>query len=451
VFNSRLQTTLVVAVTGFFLAFAVRWSLALTSPTQAAPPRAGDDQDLQATLDNAAALIEKGRDVFRYDTLGSESFWGDALRVHDTIQGAALGGVGPGVSPETALAVGLKVDAEALPTELRRALVQGQVDLTDPATTVALLSLDSVVGVRGIFAGEQLSSIGISCALCHSTVDDSLAPGIGRRLDGWPNRDLDVGAVIGLAQDLGPLERLLEVPEQTVRDVLASWGPGRFDAHLTLDGKAFRPDGESAAVLLPAAFGLGGVNLTTYTGWGSMPYWNAFVGNLEMHGHGRFFDPRLDDPAKYPVAFLAGYADVSSTPDHVTESLAALQMYQLALPVPTPPPGSFDPAAAARGEVVFNGRADCARCHVPPLFTEPGWNAHTAAEIGIDDFQAKRSPIERYRTTPLRGLFTRAQGGFYHDGRFPDLPAVVEHYETTFGLGLTPTEKRDLVAYLKSL
>jgi hypothetical protein len=410
------------------------------------PPRRDPDAE-----DNAAVLVRKGQDVFRHDTLGSEAFWGDTLRIHETIEGEALGGVGPGVSPATALAVGLKVDEDALPPNLRSDLRHGRVDLGDPAVTVALLNLDAVVGVRGFFENGSLRSVGINCALCHSTVDDAFAPGIGKRRDGWPNRDLDVGQVISLAQNLTPFTKLLGVDEATVRAVLASWGPGRFDAHLILDGKAFRPDGKSASVLIPAALGLGGVNLATYTGWGSVPHWNGFVGNLEMHGKGRFFDPRLDDAAKFPIAAAAGFGDVTSADDRITPILEALQLYELAIPVPKPPPESFDAAAAARGRELFAGQANCARCHVPPLFTEPGYNAHTADEIGIDDFQAMRSPTERYRTTPLRGLFTRTKGGFYHDGRFPDLRAVVDHYDGTFGLGLGESQKSDLVEYLNSL
>jgi len=407
--------------------------------------------DAAAAMDNAADLIQEGQRVFRFDSFGSEAFWGDALRVHETIAGVALGGVGPGVSPATALSVGLKVDEDALPGKLRADLIHGRVDLDDPANTVALIELDAVVGLRGVFAGGFLTSIGISCALCHSTVDDSLAPGIGRRLDGWPNRDLDVGQVISLAQDLTPFTQLLGVSDTDVRDVLASWGPGRFDAHLVLDGKAFRPDGASASVLLPAALGLGGVNLATYTGWGGVSHWNPLVGNLEMHGQGRFFDPRLADFLKFPIAAREGFDDVTAAEDRVTPTLQALQLYQLSIPVPEPPAGSFDAVAADRGRVLFAGKADCARCHVPPIFTEPGFNAHTAAEIGIDDFQALRSPIERYRTTPLRALFIRAKGGFYHDGRFADLEAVVEHYDQTFTLLLTAPEKEDLVEYLKSI
>jgi len=233
--------------------------------------------------------------------------------------------------------------------------------------------------------------------------------------------------------------------------VLASWGPGKFDAQLFLDGKAFRPDKKTAATLLPAAFGLAGVNLHTYTGWGGVPHWNAFVANLEMHGQGTFLDSRLNDATRFPVAARAGFAEVRNDPDLTTSKLPALQFYQLSIPAPKPPRGSFDAQAARAGQAVFEGAAKCATCHVPPIFTEPGWNMHTAAEIGIDDFQSMRSPDERYRTTPLGGLFTRQKGGFYHDGRFPDLRAVVEHYNRTFSLNLNEQAKRNLIEYLRSL
>jgi hypothetical protein len=241
------------------------------------------------------------------------------------------------------------------------------------------------------------------------------------------------------------------VDEATVRTVLISWGPGKFDAALLLDGKAFRPDGKSGATLLPAAFGLAGVNLHTYTGWGSVTHWNAFVANLEMGGRGTFYDPRLADTNTFPVAARNGFWNVRHSPDLVTSKLAALQFYQLAIPAPKPPRDSFDATAAERGKAAFNGKANCASCHVPPIFTEPGWNLHTPAEIGIDDFQANRSPDKRYRTTPLAGLFARNKGGFYHDGRFTNLLSVVEHYNAHFALDLNPSENTDLVEYLKSL
>jgi hypothetical protein len=406
----------------------------------------------RAIRSNALETIEEGRDIFRFDTFGDEEFWGDALQLHQAIQGESFGGVGPGVSPKTALGVGLKVDAEALPRKLQRQLKHGEVNLDDPATTLALLELNAVLGLTGFFDDDgSLRSVGIQCALCHSTVDDSLAPGIGRRLDGWANRDLNVGAIIALAPDLSVVTSLLGVDDATVRTVLNAWGPGKFDAQLFLDGKALRPDGTSSASLIPPAFGLAGVNLSTGTGFGSATYWNAFVANLEMHGKGTFYDPRLNDPLQFPVAAGAGFGNVRNTPDLITPKLAALHFYQLAIPAPTPPEGSFDTQAAHRGETLFNGRAGCAGCHVPPLFTEPGWNMHTAEEIGIDDFQASRSPDRRYRTTPLRGLFTHEKGGFFHDGRFATLRDVMDHYDGAFGLGLSEQDKGDLVEYLKSL
>lgn len=402
--------------------------------------------------ENATAMFREGRRIFRFDTFGDEAFWGDTLQLHSAIAGEALGGVGPGVSPRTALAVGLKVDAEALPPSLVERLRRGQVDLDSPATTLALLKLHAVVGVTGFFdPGGRLASLGIQCAFCHSTVDDSLAPGIGRRLDGWANRDLNVGAIVGLSPDLKPVADLLGVDEATVRAVLASWGPGKFDAELFLDGKAFQPDGRSAATLIPPAFGLAGVNLHTWTGWGSVTYWNAFVANLEMHGKGTFYDPRLDDAVRFPVAARAGFGNVRNDPDLITPKLAPLHLYQLAIPAPPPRKGSFDREAAARGREVFNGPGRCASCHVPPLFTEPGWNLHTPEEIGIDAFQSERAPDRRYRTAPLKGLWTHAKGGFFHDGRFATLGDVVDHYDGVLRLGLSDGQKHDLIEYLKSL
>ena len=410
----------------------------------------GDDFD-HNILQYNAYLLRAGREIFRFDTFGDEVFWGDTLKLHQALAGAANGGVGPGVSPQTALAVGLKVDRDALPPSLRAQLQKGKVELTDPATTLALLRLDAVVGVKGFFDRGKLKSVGIQCALCHSTVDNSFAPGIGSRLDGWPNRDLNVGAIIALAPDLTPFTTALGVDDATVRTVLHSWGPGKFDAELMLDGKAFRPDGKPAATLLPAAFGLAGVNLHTYTGWGSVPHWNALVANLEMGGQGTFYDPRLADAEKFPIAAKLGSFSVRHDPDLVTSKLPALHAYQLSIPAPSPRRDSYNAAAAKRGSTVFRGKAQCATCHVPPLFTDPGWNMHTPAEIGIDDFQSQRSPDEHYRTTPLKGLFTREKGGFYHDGRFATYRDVVDHYNNHMNLQLNEGEKNDLVEYLKSL
>ena len=414
---------------------------------------AGRDNSFEdAARKHAAKMLEDGKRIFRFDTFGDEAFWSGALKLHQAIAGEANGGVGPGVSPATALAVGLKVDADALPSDLIKAIRAGRVNLNDPAVTLALLDLNAVIGVAGQRGADgKLATVGIQCSLCHSTVDNSVAPGIGKRLDGWPNRDLNVGAIVALAPDLGVVADLLQTNQDTVRAVLNSWGPGKFDAELFLDGKAFRPDGKSAATLIPAAFGLAGVNLHTYTGWGGVAHWNAFVANLEMHGQGTFTDARLDDPLQFPVAARAGFGHVRNDPDLITSKLPALHFYQLSIPAPKPPRGSFDGAAAARSKALFNGRATCSSCHVPPIFTDPGWNMHTAEEIGIDSFQADRAPDHRYRTTPLGGLFARAKGGFYHDGRFADLRAVVDHYNRTFNLNLTEDAKRDLVEYLKSL
>jgi hypothetical protein len=426
------------------------WALALSGASNQPPTPAAMDS---AVTDNARRMLEEGRRVFRYETFGDEAYWGETLKLHRAIAGSKLGGVGPGVSPKTALSVGLKVDVDAVPAPVAAALKAGQVDLDDPASTMVLLKANAVVGVTGHFDGSgMLTSIGVQCAFCHSTVDDSFAPGIGHRLDGWANRDLNVGAIVSLAPDLSAITKLLGVDEPTVKKVLASWGPGKFDAELNLDGKAFRPDGKPAATLIPPAYGLAGVNLHTWGGgWGTITYWNAYVANLELNGRGNFLDARLDNAQQYPVAAKARLGHKQAAQDMVTPHLAALHFYQLALPVPAAKTGSFDASAAARGQSTFAGKARCATCHVPPIFTEPGWNTHKAAEIGIDDFQANRAPDKSYRTAPLGGLMAHAKGGFYHDGRFADLAAVVEHYNRFFKLALSESEKRDLIEYLKSL
>jgi hypothetical protein len=406
--------------------------------------------------DHARQLIDEGRKTFRSDTFGSEAFWA-ATRLHDAIAGEKNGGVGAGVSPNAALKLGLKVDLAAVPKAIVPLVKAGTADLDNPAATLALLKANAVVGVTGFFdsSGKRLTGIGIQCALCHSTVDDSLKPGIGRRLDGWPNRDLNIGAIVASAPDLSAFAKLLQVDDATVRKVLNSWGPGKYDALLNVDGKAFRPDGKPAAVLNPPAFGLLGVNNHTWTGaWGGVTYWNAYVANLQMHGMGTLHDPRLDDPKRYPVAARAKLGHQKNADDRITSKLAALQFYQLSLPVPKPPAGTFNEAAAQRGKLVFNGKARCAECHVPPLYTEPGWNLHKAEEIGIDDFQAQRSPDARYRTEPLRALWETTKihkGGYYHDGRFATLRDVVNHYDRHFGTRLSEEEKAELIEFLKSI
>ena len=397
-------------------------------------------------------LFNKGKRVFRFDTFGDQQFWSGALQLEKAIEGAKNGGVGPGLSPKAALAAGLKVDANALPKPVVNAIKKGKVNLNDPKTTLALIKLNAVVGVQGKFNHNgSLRSVGLTCAVCHSTVNNSFAPGIGKRLDGWPNRDLNVGAIVSLAPNLKPIENVLGADEATVKKVLASWGPGKFDAELFMDGKAFRPDGGSGSTLIPPAFGLQGVNLHTFTGWGSIPYWNAFVAVLEMHGQGNFTDARLDDPNQFPIAAKNNFGHVHVTHDLVTPVLPALQYYELSLQPPKPPKHSFNKAAARRGKAIFDGQGKCASCHVPPNFTDPGNNLHKPSEICTDSFEADRSPTHMYRTTPLRGLWSHAKGGFYHDGRFQTLGQVVDHYNSCFGLNLSTGQKSDLVQYLKSL
>jgi len=418
---------------------------------------------------NANGLITQGRDVFRNDTFGDEAVWGGVLGLQKAIEGSKFGGVGAGISPKEALALGLKVDATAIPAQVADAIKAGKVDLNDPAVTLTLLKLNAVVGVKAFFnADGSLKSVGITCALCHSTVDDSFAPGIGNRLDGWPNQDLNVGAIVAAAPNLTPLTQSLHASLATVKKVLMGWGPGKFNAELDLDGKAVGPDGTpaSAATRIPSAFGKDGQNLHTWEGgWGTVTYWNAFVANLEMHGIGNFFDPRLDNAAKFPLAAKARFGHThpyvgegvlpvpkrgTGMADQTTEALRSLDFYQRALPVPKPPPGSFDPAAAARGEKVFNGPGKCANCHMGSIGTAPGYNAVKPSQICTDSFQANRGPDGTYTIAPLQALFTRSKRGFYHDGRYPTLMAVVNHYVGCFHLHLSAQQKSDLVEYLKS-
>jgi hypothetical protein len=461
------------------VALLLIWLVALSRSTPVRADNSHHDADdhKNPVVQNATQKVLMGEQVFRFDTFGDEAFWGDTLKLHQAIEGAKLGGVGPGVSPKTALAVGLKVDIDALPRNLVEQIERGRINLNDPAVTLLLLKLNAVVGLTGSFnPSGTLKSVGIQCALCHSTVDNSRPelcagqispnPGtgcIGRRLDGWANRDLNVGAIVALAPDLSVVANLLQTDQATVRKVLNSWGPGKFDAELFMDGKAFNPrqvtDGVvtgtnvPGATLIPPAFGLGGVNLHTWLGWGSVPHWNAFVANLEMHGKGRFFDPRLNNAAQFPIAAANGFADlphINPDDDQITPKLAALQLYQLSLPAPNPTV-RFDKEAAARGDELFSGKAGCNNCHVEPLWTEPGWNLHTASDVCVDSFEADRGPDMRYRTSPIGALTTHLKGGFYHDGRFPDLNAVVNHYNKCMNLGLSDSEKSDLIQYLISL
>jgi cytochrome c peroxidase len=420
---------------------------------------------------NSAQLVSQGKQIFRFDTFGDQAFWGNQLHLHQAINT---------LTPAQALSLGLKVDADALSPSVVEAIKHGKVNLNDPAVTRMLIKANAVLGVVGFFENNgMLKSVGLTCAVCHSTVDDSVAPGIGTRIDGLGNRDLNVGAIVAAAPNLGPVVDLLKnaipsITDTVVRQVLASWGPGKFDAELFLDGKAFNPQqitngivtakNVSGATLIPNARGLVGHNLHTWTGgWGTVTYWNAFVAVLELHGKGTFFDERFDNADQFPIAAKAGLGHVSTDPDEdqVTSKLGPLQFYQLSLPAVQPRPNmDFDPAAAKRGDELFSGKANCNSCHHEPLWTEPGWNQHTASEMKIDDFEAERAPGRAYQTVNLAGVFVREEGlfmqpqnkgRFYHDGRFKTLLDVINSYDERFDLHLTTPEKHDLLEYLKSL
>lgn len=363
------------------------------------------------------ALVSQGQQIFRFETFDDERFWTDTARMHEVVQSA--------VSPALALQVGLKVDADALPQAVKDAIVAGQVDLNSPATTVTLLKLNSVVGLKGTVtqtaAGKDtLTRLGITCALCHSTVDNSFAPGIGHRVDGQPNHDLNVGAIIALSPAI----------PTAAKAVYNSWGPGMYDARYNFDG-------QSIPAVIPPAYGLNGVAKEIYTGDGPVSYWNAYVAVTQMHGQGTFQDPRLG-------------INVVKTPDLVTPLLPALRQYQFSLAVPRPDASSFDAAAAARGKALFDGAATCSRCHSGALLTDINAGVlHTAAEVGQDPRYAARSATGRYRTTPLRGLLGHAP--YFHDGSAKTLADVVVHYDQQLKLGLSTQQRADLVEYLKTL
>jgi mono/diheme cytochrome c family protein len=362
-------------------------------------------------------LVAQGKEIFRHDAFGDEVYWTDTLRMHEVVE--------TGVSPKTALQVGLKVDAEALPAEVQQAIAAGQVNLDDPATTVTLFKLNAVVGLKGtvqnIGGRDRLTRLGITCALCHSTVDNSFAPGIGRRLDGYANRDLNVGAIVALSPT---------VPA-ALKQTLSSWGPGKYDPRINIDGL-------NTPIVIPPAFGLRRVAMETFTGEGPVSYWNAYVAVTQMHGQGNFSDPRLG-------------INVVRNPDLVTSKLPALREYQFSLDAPPAPANSFDAAAATRGRVVFTGAGRCATCHIPETeFTDINQNRlHAAAETGMDARYAQRTAQKRYRTTPLKGLWQHPP--YFHDGSAATVDAVVEHYNRVLNLQLTAQQRSDLVQYLKSL
>ncbi|HEV8124607.1 MAG TPA: c-type cytochrome [Gemmatimonadales bacterium] len=350
--------------------------------------------------------VADGQRIFRFDTFGDEQFWTDTLHLNQVVETA--------VDPTTALKVGLKVDAEALPPG-----ILAKVDLKSPATTVALLKLNAVVGVQAtVDSNNHITRLGITCALCHSTVDNSAAPGIGRRLDGHPNRDLNVGAIIALSPALTAVQK----------GVYSSWGPGRYDPRYNIDGK-------NTPLVLPPAYGLASIRNETYTAEGPISYWNAYVAVTQMHGHGNFSDQRLG-------------INITQTPDLVTSKLPALREYQHSLPAPSPAADSFDRDAARRGQVVF-GRS-CASCHVGGSGTDNNTGVlHKAEETGMDGAYAARTPSKAYRTTPLRGLLQHPP--YFHDGSAATLAEVVAHYDKARHLNLTAEQQRDLVEYLKSL
>ena len=376
-----------------------------------------------------AQLVQEGQEIFRNDTFGDETFWTDVLKMNEVIEAA--------VSPAVALSVGLKVDAAALPPAVVTAIQNGEVDLNDPQTTLVLLQLNAVVGVKGEVSVNEdgslkLDRMGITCALCHSTVDDSFDHGIGNRLDGWPNRDLNPGLIISLSPAL----------TQAQKDVYSSWKPGLYDPR-------YDHDGLNNPVVIPAAYGLYGLPKSTFTGDGDIDhepsgpvaYWNRFVAVNEMHGHGYFADPRLGMENDYREG-----------DDLVTSKLPALQAYQYSIAAPTPPASSFNADQALRGKAIFSGKGQCAVCHSGPSFTDvtDGGKLHPQnASVAPDKEYVKRSATKQWRVTPLKGAW--AHPPYFHDGSAPDLAAVVTRYNQEKNLNLTANEQKDLTEYLKSL
>ena len=394
---------------------------AITAAVAAITACGSDSRDNSAA--EQAALVAQGKQIFRFDTFGDETQWTDTLRMHEVIRSA--------VDPTTALSVGLKVDAEALPAAVVTGIQNGSVDLKSPGTTVALLKLNAVVGLKGtvetINGKDMLTRVGVTCALCHSTVDNSFAPGIGKRLDGWPNRDLNPGAIIALSPALSAV----------VKAVYNSWGPGKYDPRFNLDGK-------NGPQVIPPAYGLAGLNKIISTGDGDdLAYWNRYVGVTQMGGHGTFVEPRL------------GIKVTNGTEDLISAKLPALQAYQLSIASPPAPAGSFDAVAADRGKLVFNNAGKCVTCHSGALFTDANLRLHPPSDAvsepepnGAPSY-ASRSATKQYRTAPLKGLWQHPP--YFHNGTAPTLEAVVQTYNTKLALGLTANQIADLAQYLKSL
>ena len=366
------------------------------------------------------ALAAQGRHIFRYETFGDEAKWTDTLRMHEVIASA--------VDPVTALSVGLKVDADALPASIQDAIRNGTIDLKSPATTVALLKLDAVVGLKGTVQAvngvDTLTRVGVTCALCHSTVDNSFAPGIGKRLDGWPNRDLNPGAIIALSPVLSA----------ETKAVFNSWGAGKYDPRFNIDGL-------NNPVVIPPAYGLAGIHSVTYTGDGTgLAYWNRYVAVTQMGGLGSFSEPRL------------GISITNGAVDLVSSKLPALQAYQLSIAAPAAPPGSFDPAAAARGKMTFNGNGRCFTCHTGDTYTDANATLHPPSDSMVEPetpSYAARSATKMYRTSPLKGVWQHAP--YFHDGSAATLEDVARRYNAKLSLGLTEQEIADLAQYLRSL
>ena len=401
----------------------------------------------------AQTMLEQGRKTFRYDTFGSEAFWGDTLQLHKAIAGEKNGGVGPGVSPKTALSVGLKVDADALPDALKAQIAAGKVDLDDPATTIALLKLNAVVGVTAFTNPDgSVKSMGIQCAFCHSTVDNSFAPGIGKRLDGWANRDLNVGAIVSLAPNLKPYTDLLgvDVSNRAEGPRQLGAGPLRRGAEQGRQGLSSRR--EAGGNAHPTGVRTGRCeprHLDRF--WLSHLLERLCRRDPDAWSGRRSSMPRFNNKDQYPVSAKSGSGNTRDTPDRVTAKLAALHFYQLSIPAPKAPAGSYDKAAFERGKAIFDGPASAPPATCRRSSPSPATTCIRLSEMGIDAFQADRSPTHMYRTAPLAGLWTHQKGGFFHDGRFATLLDVVNHYDAHLKLKLSETNKKDLVEYLKGI